>query len=312
MRNIVRHLQYLFVGILLATAAPMASADVLKVMCLGDSNTRGTYPVDEAGPHSASIGAGGYRYPLQQMLRNGGYSFDFVGSQTSNAVGEQGNNPPATWTYDSTFDPDHQGLAGFGNAQLVTGGTVPAYAGDPIKDAPSLVNCLSMYQPGIVLLMSGTNGLTATNIAANLTSLNAIISTITATSPSTHIIVSTIYDRYDSTAMHDATDAYNAGIPGLVTTAQKRGELVTFVDCGAALTEADFAGYGGVHPNPLSLSKVAEVWYAGIQSVPEPKTFTMLLGVAFLSCGKLLLRFRSHSTIKGSMPCTSAIDKVSR
>ena len=69
------------------------AAEVLKIMPLGDSNTRGTYPGPMAwngGPEPAALGAGGYRYPLQQMLTGGGYRFDFVGSQTSDAVGESG------------------------------------------------------------------------------------------------------------------------------------------------------------------------------------------------------------------------------
>ena len=63
------------------------------------------------------------------MLTGGGYRFDFVGSQTNNAVGEQGDNPPATWTYDPTFDPEHQGLAGFSNPMLIAGGPVPKGTG---------------------------------------------------------------------------------------------------------------------------------------------------------------------------------------
>lgn len=279
---------------MLFTALSANAAEVLKIMPLGDSNTRGTYPVSEAGPHPASIGAGGYRYPLQQMLTNGGYRFDFVGSQTSNSVGGQGDDPPATWTYDSAFDRDHQGLAGFTNSGLITGGNVPTFTGDPIIAAPSLVNALSLYQPDIVLLMSGTNGLNTSNIATNLQTLNNVIQTITTNSPSTRVIVSTLYDRWDSTAMHDATETYNVGIPSLVTAAQASGKRVTFVDTGAVLTYDNFC-YSGtttdwkadrVHPDPLSLAKPAAVWYEGIRAVatpaPEPGTMLMMILAAAL------------------------------
>lgn len=291
--------------LLLLTGLAANAGEVLKIMSLGDSNTRGTYIIGP-GPHPASMGAGGYRYPLQQMLTKGGYSFDFVGSQTSNPVGSQVTSSSTTWTYDSTFDRDHQGLAGFTNAMLITGGAVPTLTGDPVNYAPSLVNCLSLYKPDIILLMSGTNGLTSSNYVADLTSLNNVISTITTNSPSTHIIVSTIYDRYDSTAMHNATDAYNAGIPGLVTAAQKLGGLVTFVDAGSALTRDDFLNTNGtvidgIHPAAVNAGKPAAIWYAGIQAiepVPEPGTMAMIACAASLLCCRkfLLRRFRVNGS----------------
>ena len=269
-------------------------AAVLRIMPLGDSNTRGPEPTGQPGPLPAAIGAGGYRYPLQQMLRNAGYQFDFVGSQTSNAVGQQGSNPPASWTYDPAFDQEHQGLAGFSNGMLITGGPVPTLPGDPVLDAPSLANCLTLYRPDIVLLMSGSNGLDPANVSANLQSLDNVIRTITSRAPATRVIVSTIFDRWNTTALHDATRTYNAGIPGLVAAAQQRGELVSFVDAGGALTRDDFCFNGvmgdGVHPNPvLAMPKVANVWFDGIKAVapvPEPNSIVLLLSamIGLLAC----------------------------
>lgn len=268
------------------------AADVLKIMPLGDSNTRGTM-VAGIGPNPASIGAGGYRYPLQQMLTKGGYQFDFVGSQTTNCVGEQGTNPPTSWVYDPTFDRDHQGLPGFGNEGLITGGpagSVPNLPGEE-DSAPSLVTCLSTYHPDIVLLMSGTNGIDPADVGANLRSLDKVIRTITTNAPKTRAIVSTIFDRWSKIGLGKdatygtATETYNAGIPGLVEAAQLRGGLVSFVDVGGALTRDDFCYSGamadGIHPNPVvSNPKEAAVWYAGIEKVtaiPEPNSLVLTL-----------------------------------
>jgi len=296
-------------AVVLALSAIVPAArgadNVLKIMPLGDSNTRGTYPRG-AGPNSAEEGAGGYRYPLQQMLTAGGYQFDFVGSQTSNAVGESGLStwPSSEWIYDPTFDRDHHGCAGFSNTMLITGGTVPTVVGDPINDAPPLVDCLAMYQPDIVLLMSGTNfGWTTRSYEENLASLDTVIRTITANSPNTWVLVSTIYDRWDTDAARLGTDAYNAGIPDLVLAAQERGERVAFVDTGAALSRDDFLRADGtmgdgIHPAAVNAGKPAAIWYEAIQSVaptptPEPGTLVLLsIGGASWLCGKRILRRR--------------------
>lgn len=283
------------------------AVEVLKIMPLGDSNTRGTYPAEMGGngggPEPAALGAGGYRYPLQQMLTGGGYRFDFVGTQTSDAVGESGlgQDPPEKWVFDPTFDRDHDGLGGFTNDGQIAGGHVGVWpcwqvgclgwslAGD--RDAPPLVARLSAYQPDIVLVMSGTNGM-GTGAGANLQSLDRLIRAIATDSPNTRVIVSTIFDRWiaGGTARDPDTQAYNAGIPGVVTAAQLRGEHVSFVDCGSVLNRDDFCWNGvmgdGVHPNPTSptFQKVAAVWYAGIQAVapaPEPGTL-VLLATGFL------------------------------
>jgi serralysin len=269
----------------IGTSEAVLAADALRIMPLGDSNTRGPYPTDFAGPNPASIGGGGYRYPLQLLLRKAGYKFEFVGSQTSNAVGESdlGKHPPDTWTYDPTFQQNHQGCAGFTSDRLISGGPVPTYPGDPVHDAPPLVECVSEYRPDVVLVMSGTNGLDPANVGASLQALDRLIRTITDNVPKTYVIVSTIFDRWDSPTMATAVKAYNAGIPKFVAAARKQGKRVSFVDAGGVLTRDDFsigraycaggAVGDGIHPHPaFSMPKVAEVWYAGIKSVvPPPK-----------------------------------------
>jgi hypothetical protein len=294
--SLCKRICFVVLAVLLSANGAAQAVDVLRIMPLGDSNTRGTHVAESGGPHPAAIGAGGYRYPLQQMLTNGGYRFDFVGSQTSNGVGEQGDNPPSTWVYDRAFDPNHHGLAGFTSAGLIAGGVVPQLPGDPIQNAPPLVECLATYRPDIVLLMSGTNGVSSETTKAHLASLDSVIRTITTNSPDTRVIVSTVFDRWVAGEKDPATEAYNAGIPGLVTAAQQRGEHVSYVDAGGALSQADFdrPGADGVHPDPLKLGKVAAVWYVGIQSaapLPEP-SMLVLAGTALLLLAGYCLRQR--------------------
>ena len=53
---------------------------------------------------------GGYRKPLQDMLRAAGIRYEFVGQLTFGAYGKDG-------VVDPDFSPNHQGLPGFGCLQ---------------------------------------------------------------------------------------------------------------------------------------------------------------------------------------------------
>jgi acetyl esterase/lipase len=68
-----------------------ASAQTIIIMPMGDSNTEG------AGKFQGA--KGGWRAPLQTLLKDGGYDFDFVGSKTT-----EGDNCP---------DPNHWGKGGW-------------------------------------------------------------------------------------------------------------------------------------------------------------------------------------------------------
>ena len=101
------------------------AARPLRILPLGDSITRGSYLrlYEDGAYRGKAIGlphsdGGGYRKPLQDQLRAAGVEFDFVGELNYGAHGKDG-------VVDSRFDPDHHGLAGFGNAGILSGGTVP-------------------------------------------------------------------------------------------------------------------------------------------------------------------------------------------
>lgn len=106
----------------LSAAEPEAVAGrpPLRILPVGDSITRGSYLATQNGramglPHPEG---GGWRKGLQDKLRASGIAFDFVGELDFLAYGRDGVVDPA-------FDPHHHGLAGFGNARILAGGTVP-------------------------------------------------------------------------------------------------------------------------------------------------------------------------------------------
>ena len=86
MQNFVTKLnKLLMIGLLtpLFFITSVYAAETVKIMPLGDSLTKG----------GGSADTGGFREPLLDNLNEGNYTFDFVGSQTSNPIP----------------DPDHEG-----------------------------------------------------------------------------------------------------------------------------------------------------------------------------------------------------------
>jgi len=143
-----------------AQAAPSDSKErkPLRILPLGDSITRGSYLSKAVGlPHPDS---GGWRKALQDKLRATGLTFDFVGELNYAAFGRDG-------VVDPNFDPDHQGLAGFSNARILTGGVVPTppdvHTALGVKEitAHGIAEVLEKQQPDVSLLMSGANGFDA-------------------------------------------------------------------------------------------------------------------------------------------------------
>ncbi|MEU9791386.1 SGNH/GDSL hydrolase family protein [Streptomyces sparsogenes] len=176
---------------------------------------------------------GGYRVDLWQKFVAGGRTVDFVGSQS---------NGPS-----SLGDRDHEGHSGWTIGQIDN----------------NVVNWLRTYTPRTVLLHIGTNDMYGSDPAGAPARLSALLDHITATSPNTEVFVATIIpiSFADSTVR-----TFNAAIPGIVRSKVNAGKRVHLVDMYRALTTADLAD--GVHPNAGGYSKMANVWYGALLSVP--------------------------------------------
>jgi lysophospholipase L1-like esterase len=195
----------------------------VRVMPLGDSITNG-----ETTP-------GGYRINLWQRVVNGGYTVDFVGSQS---------NGPA-----SLGDHDHEGHSGWRIDQI---------------DA-NVVGWLNTYQPHTVLLHIGTNDILQNyNVSTAPDRLSALIDHITTTVPGAEVFVAQITPLANS-GQDAAARTFNAAIPGIVQSKVNAGKHVHLVDMHSALTTADLVD--GVHPTAGGYDKMAAVWYSALQSV---------------------------------------------
>jgi len=216
----------LTVGLVAVAGAQSAAAESnggVKVMPLGDSITDG-YTVP-----------GGYRIGLWQRFASGGYTVDFVGSQS---------NGPA-----SLGDHDHEGHSGWRIDQI---------------DA-NVVGWLNTYQPHTVLLHIGTNDILQNDDVANAPArLSALIDHITATAPTAEVFVAQIIPLANS-SQNAQVKTYNAAIPGIVSSKAAAGKHVHLVDQYDAVTTADLAD--GVHPNAGGYDKMAAVWYSALLSV---------------------------------------------
>jgi lysophospholipase L1-like esterase len=179
-------------------------------------------------------GGGGYRVGLWQRLAQNGYTTDFVGS---------GYNGPA-----SLGDHDHEGHSGWRIDQL---------------DA-NVVGWLRTYTPRTVLLHIGTNDITQNRDLANAPArLASVVDKITSTSPQTDVFVSTLIPVSYADAK---VRAYNAAIPGIVSSRAANGKRVHLVDMYSAVSTADLTD--GVHPNATGYDKMAAAWFAALRAVP--------------------------------------------
>jgi lysophospholipase L1-like esterase len=176
---------------------------------------------------------GGYRVDLWQKFVAGGRNVDFVGSMS---------NGPS-----NLGDRNHEGHSGWTIGQIDS----------------NVVNWLRTYTPRTVLLHIGTNDMYGSDPAGAPARLSTLLDHITATSPNTEVFVATIVpiSFADSTVR-----TFNATIPGIVQSKVNAGKRVHLVDMYRALTTADLAD--GVHPNAGGYSKMANVWYNALLSVP--------------------------------------------
>ena len=237
-----------------AEPAAVAGRPPLRILPLGDIITRGSYLTLEDGK---AVGlpqpdGGGWRKGLQDRLRAAGIAFDFVGELDYLAYGRDG-------VVDPDFDPHHHGLAGFGNARILSGGTVPtppdvlAARGATEITVPPLADVLTREKPDVILLMSGANGFDA---AAR----DRLIRTIGEKSGA-RLFVATILPQKAPRAGWENVDAYNASLLAVVAAEQAAGRRITLVDMHASLTSDDLLP-DGVHPSRAGMEKIAAVWFA--------------------------------------------------
>ena len=255
--------RFLVTAALVGLSCSLLNADPLRILPLGDSITRGSYIARySSGAYTGeAIGlpnpqGGGWRKYLQDQFRENGIEFDFLGELNYHSFGRAG-------VIDEHFDPDHQGLAGFGNKNIISGGLVPTTR-DVLEKlglkniaVSDIVTVLQKNKPEVILLMSGSNGFEAT-------ARNELIEIIQANTDA-HLFVASIIPQCPPRLGWEKVDEYNASLPNIVAKQKARGHKVTLVKMNEALSEDDLLP-DGVHPNAEGMRKMAKTWYTALKT----------------------------------------------
>jgi lysophospholipase L1-like esterase len=179
----------------------------------------------------ASPSGNGYRGYLWNDLTAEGHSPDFVGSGRNGTMSDPDNEGHSGWRIDQ--------IAGIADSVLAT------------------------YRPNVVTLEIGTNDLNGNyQVATAANRLKALVDQITADVPGATVLVGTLIVSTSGTE-EASRPAFNAAIPGIVSSEQSAGKHVGLVDM-SALTTADLAD--ALHPNDNGYRKMADAFDAGIRA----------------------------------------------
>ena len=118
----------------------VAAADTINIMPVGDSITFG-YGDD-----------GGYRKYLDYFLKEKGISFDLVGPEGPNNASFQFNGQQVS------YDNNHAGYSGYTIKQQYP---IPSWGENGLLEKLKNKNAVKQAQPDIILLIIGTNDMTA-------------------------------------------------------------------------------------------------------------------------------------------------------
>ncbi|KAK4493592.1 hypothetical protein PRZ48_015259 [Zasmidium cellare] len=127
--------------------------------------------------------------------------------------------------------------------------------------------------PNIILLMAGTNDMNPNpsistegsepNAAAQR--LGNLIDQCLSRVPSAAVIVAKIPNAADA-SQESNTQAFNALIPGVVSSRAQAGKHVAMVDMSVIQASQTV---DGIHPNEAAYQQMGDIWYQGIHALPS-------------------------------------------
>jgi acyl-CoA thioesterase-1 len=205
------------------------------IMPLGDSITEGWAT-------AATFVQGGYRCPLDSLLKRAGVSFTFAGNSASLEPGIVTACADVRWEGHGGYDI--AGIQGFADAD----GSIRA------------------YQPEIVLLLGGTNDVAQGHTASIAGQLSNLLSNIFAQDPNAWVIVSTIPPMNGkASAAISSVAGWAPQIPQANTQIKAtaaRFPRTTLIDFYAAAVTNVSANIGtdGIHPSVTGYGILANLW----------------------------------------------------
>lgn len=206
-----------------------------RIMPLGDSITN----------------APGWRVYLQDLLREGGYTFRMVGGRNDPLL------PEGYWS-------DHGGCSGW---QIGSFPRSQEFGGADVDWAGS--------KPDLVLLMIGTNDMQWGQGKDAPGRLGGLLEKIWADVPNAGILVAQITpfaaggrinDKPDGALLEDVVREYNAAIPAVVAKYVAQGKNAAFIDQNTGFDPAKGLK-DKCHPNDIGYHQMAEKWMEGIRAI---------------------------------------------
>ncbi|WP_246589144.1 PKD domain-containing protein [Methanofollis formosanus] len=234
-----------------------AAADETKILPLGDSVTAGA--IDE----QTGVNYPSYRYHLWNLLNENGYQVNFVGTRTAP-------------DFQLDFDRDNEGRPGwradhiaFGNLDYEPQNGKLSVWLDALKAKGEVPDHVLIHLGTNDLLQQGYPKPPATVANETIEDLRAVVGVLREYNPRVTVYIAEIipmkiafYKQY--------VDAYNAEIPGLVTSLDKPQSRVILVDQNSGFNVGtDLRDH--LHPNHQGEEKMADRWYEALsQSLPRP------------------------------------------
>ena len=249
-----------------ASTAPSSSAgknDQIKIMPIGDSITFGY-------GHT-----GGYRKYLDYYLKQKGFTkVDMVGPEGSNSAsfGFNGQNVQ--------YDDNHAGYSGY---TIVQKYPIPSWGENGLLEKLKAKNAIKSAQPDIVLLMIGTNDMTANRSLSECeTDLHSLLDYILADMPADGMVfLASIpeFTAYGGNAQRVAN--YNNTVKKVASDYQSAGKNVQFADVHGCLDGMNDMDSDQLHPTDKGYEKIGKFWagivedYTAASAPPETTTTTV-------------------------------------
>ena len=211
-----------------------------KIMPLGDSITKGAP-------------AGAYRDPLSTLLKNAGYTFQFIGTLTE--------NPSAALT--AAGQDHHEGHSSMGMEWI---------------DA-NLTNFFTANPPDCILLAIGANDVGGATVPELKARMDKLVTDIFSLLPKVKLYLASVTPQ--TGPIMTKIREFNQLIPGIVASHQAKGRQMIYVSM-EALNLQDLED--NVHPNAAGSLKMAQAWHAalagaetqavwGKSPIPEPYAY---------------------------------------
>ena len=236
----------LFSASLFQPVQEVTAADQVKIMPVGDSITNGDGET------------GGYRKYLDYALKQKGISFDMVGPK---------KDMNASFSYNGQtvqYDSDHAGFSGFQIKEVPDWGKSQGNTGSLYNELKNN-DAVKKYQPDIILLIIGTNDMTANrSMSACSSDLHDLVDYMLGDMPAGGtVFMGSIPEHTAYGGNPEKIANYNNTVKSVAEEYEKAGKNVHFADVHGCLNGTADLGFDNLHPNGTGYEKMGKFW-AGV------------------------------------------------